>query len=242
MLSRSGMWICSILGRRPCPAGSARRSVMVASGTAERICYGAGAEAECLYPIRRSRRAGARRWERRTAARWFPRSAAATALHRRGARDGAQDFGAGGLPILHGAQLGLQPGILLPEISHHVRGKRGHSLKSICTGPGGTAPNQQERAGPEFNFTGRSVNSMGVSIIPSLAHRGQRHLWSRLSRKRRLVQVPGLETSVSLEVMNSSSTGMPSLVFWMPRLIAGMMSSGFVTRSPWPPKARAIAA
>ena len=44
--------------------------------------------------------------------------------------------------------------------------------------------------------------------------------------------VPGLETSVSLEVMNSSSTGMPSLVFSMPRLIAGMMSSGLVTRSP----------
>ena len=45
-------------------------------------------------------------------------------------------------------------------------------------------------------------------------------------------QVPGLETSVSLLVMNSSSTGMPSLVFWMPRWMAGMMSSGFVTRSP----------
>ena len=45
-------------------------------------------------------------------------------------------------------------------------------------------------------------------------------------------QVPGLETSVSLLVMNSSSTGTPSLVFWMPRWMAGMMSSGFVTRSP----------
>ena len=45
-------------------------------------------------------------------------------------------------------------------------------------------------------------------------------------------QVPGLETSVSLLVMNSSSTGMPSLVFSMPRLMAGMMSSGLVTRSP----------
>ena len=46
------------------------------------------------------------------------------------------------------------------------------------------------------------------------------------------VQVPGRDTSVSFEVMNSSSTGMPSLVFAMPRWIAGMMSSGFVTRSP----------
>ena len=46
------------------------------------------------------------------------------------------------------------------------------------------------------------------------------------------LNTPGRETSVSLLVMNSSSTGMPSFVFWMPRWIAGMMSSGFVTRSP----------
>jgi hypothetical protein len=45
-------------------------------------------------------------------------------------------------------------------------------------------------------------------------------------------QVPGLATSVSLDVMNSSSTGMPSFVFSMPRLIAGIISSGLVTRSP----------
>jgi hypothetical protein len=44
--------------------------------------------------------------------------------------------------------------------------------------------------------------------------------------------VPGRDTSVSLLVMNSSSTGTPSLVLAMPRLIAGMMSSGLVTRSP----------
>ena len=41
------------------------------------------------------------------------------------ARDRTQDRGAGGLPILHRAQLCLQTGILLPEISHQVRGKRG---------------------------------------------------------------------------------------------------------------------
>jgi hypothetical protein len=45
-------------------------------------------------------------------------------------------------------------------------------------------------------------------------------------------QVPGRATSVSLEVMNSSSTGTPSCVFWMPRLIAPTISSGLVTRSP----------
>jgi hypothetical protein len=48
----------------------------------------------------------------------------------RRAGDGAQDFG---------AQLSLQSGVLLPEIGHHIRGKRGHSLKSFragsrCTG------------------------------------------------------------------------------------------------------------
>ena len=44
--------------------------------------------------------------------------------------------------------------------------------------------------------------------------------------------VPGRDTSVSFEVMNSSSTGTPSLVLAMPRWIAGTMSSGLVTRSP----------
>ncbi|MEA2896906.1 MAG: hypothetical protein QOJ84_2521 [Bradyrhizobium sp.] len=47
-----------------------------------------------------------------------------------------------------------------------------------------------------------------------------------------LVYVPGRDTSVSFDVMNSSSTGTPSFVFAMPRFIAGTMSSGFVTRSP----------
>lgn len=48
----------------------------------------------------------------------------------------------------------------------------------------------------------------------------------------RQLHVPGRETFVSLQVMNSSSTGMPACVFSMPRLIAGTMSSGLVTRSP----------
>jgi hypothetical protein len=54
----------------------------------------------------------------------------------RGACDGAQDFGAGGLAVSHGAQLSLQPGILLPEIRHHVRGKRGHSKSPFARGWG----------------------------------------------------------------------------------------------------------
>ena len=45
-------------------------------------------------------------------------------------------------------------------------------------------------------------------------------------------QVPGRDTSVSLLVMNSSRTGTPSLVFAMPRRIAGTMSSVVVMRSP----------
>src|SRR5919197_1933457 len=55
-----------------------------------------------------------------------------------------------------------------------------------------------------------------------------RHRW--LSGRLLPPQVPGRDTSVSLLVMNSSSTGTPSWVLAMPRLMAGMMSSGFVTR------------
>ena len=40
------------------------------------------------------------------------------------------------------------------------------------------------------------------------------------------------ETAVSLEVMNSSSAGVPFLVCSMPRRMAGTMSATFVTRSP----------
>jgi hypothetical protein len=65
-------------------------------------------------------------------------------------------------------------------------------------------------------------------IIPSRAHLGQRHraifpvalvLGSGRERPKIVYvgrlghHVPGLETSVSFDVMNSSSTGMPSLVF-----------------------------
>ena len=41
-----------------------------------------------------------------------------------------------------------------------------------------------------------------------------------------------LEMLVSLQVMNSSSAGVPFRVCSMPRLIAGTISSGSVTRSP----------
>lgn len=68
--------------------------------------------------------------------------------------------------------------------------------------------------GPDYHiFCGRSQRPRGAA-------------------ETRLPHVPGRDTSVSLLVMNSSSTGTPSFVFWMPRLIAGMMSSGLVTRSP----------
>ena len=50
------------------------------------------------------------------------------------------------------------------------------------------------------------------------------------------------ETSTSWEVMNSSSAGRPARVASMPRRMAGTISSGVSIRSPWPPKARAIAA
>ena len=41
-----------------------------------------------------------------------------------------------------------------------------------------------------------------------------------------------LEISVSLQVMNSSKAGTPASVCSIPRLIAGMISSGSVIRSP----------
>jgi hypothetical protein len=50
------------------------------------------------------------------------------------------------------------------------------------------------------------------------------------------------EISVSFDVMNSSRAGFPSFVAPIPRWIAGIMSSVCSIRSPWPPKARAIAA
>ncbi len=56
---------------------------------------------------------------------------------------------------------------------------------------------------------------------------------------------PGLqnfEIAVSLAVMNSTSAGTPSRVLSIPRRIAGTISARSVTRSPWPPKARAMAA
>ena len=83
-----------------------------------------------------------------------------------------------------------------------------------------------------------------TSAMPRLGHEivSASRLWRIDSTPSHHAHVPGRETSVSLLVMNSSSTGMPSLVFAMPRRIAGMISSGLVTRSPWPPKARAMAA
>ena len=41
-----------------------------------------------------------------------------------------------------------------------------------------------------------------------------------------------VEVVISLAVMNSSSAGVPSWVFRMPRVIAGMISFGSVIRSP----------
>src|SRR5215510_12445771 len=51
-----------------------------------------------------------------------------------------------------------------------------------------------------------------------------------------------IEKSSAFSVMNSRSAGTPSCVFTMARLMAGTISEGSVTRSPWPPNARAIAA
>ncbi len=51
-----------------------------------------------------------------------------------------------------------------------------------------------------------------------------------------------MEKSTAFSVMNSRRQGTPSCVFTMARLMAGTISPGSVTRSPWPPKARAMSA
>ena len=51
-----------------------------------------------------------------------------------------------------------------------------------------------------------------------------------------------IEKSTAFSVMNSRSAGLPSCVCLIARLMAGMISPGSVTRSPWPPKALAMSA
>ncbi len=79
----------------------------------------------------------------------------------RRAGDGAQDFGAAGLAIPGGAQFGQQPGVFPREISHNIRGKRGHSLKSIS--PGGPGLNNKH-ACPGSQFKYRLV-SRGIRLF-----------------------------------------------------------------------------
>src|SRR5665647_2651739 len=88
---------------------------------------GASAEAEHLHPLavlgNTKRNAGS---AEQTGAGFGDLLQRLLGVTRR-AGNGAQDFGTAGLAIPGGAQLSLQPGVLLPEIGHHVRGKRGHS-------------------------------------------------------------------------------------------------------------------
>ncbi len=51
-----------------------------------------------------------------------------------------------------------------------------------------------------------------------------------------------IEKSTAFSVMNSRSAGVPSCVCLIARLMAGTISAGSVTRSPWPPKALAMSA
>ena len=50
------------------------------------------------------------------------------------------------------------------------------------------------------------------------------------------------ENVISLAVRNSSRAGVPSSVLAIARLMAGTISPGSLTRSPWPPRARAKSA
>src|SRR4029078_5388291 len=51
-----------------------------------------------------------------------------------------------------------------------------------------------------------------------------------------------IEKSSAFSVMNSSSAGTPSRVLATARRMAGTMSWGWLTRSPWPPSALAKSA
>ena len=54
--------------------------------------------------------------------------------------------------------------------------------------------------------------------------------------------IPGIEIATSCEVMNSSKAGWPASVAATARRTAAPISPGSVTRSPQPPRSRAIAA
>jgi hypothetical protein len=75
----------------------------------------------------------------------------------------------------------------------------------------------------------RIASAMESDLSPRAGRGGN---CQRASREHPPSHVPGRETSVSLLVMNSKSTGMPAFVFSMPRLIAGTMSLGRMMRSP----------
>src|SRR3954454_5287816 len=136
----------------------------------------------------------------------------------------SEDFGAGGLTVMGGPQLVGKPGVLGLEIDCHITGNRAHEQIHLARRP--RAPGSICRLLPGGN---NMPAHQGDYFIPSVS--GPAQSWPNSGKTAR-IQVPGLATSVSLEVMNSSSTGMPSLVLSMPRLIAGTISSGFVTRSP----------
>jgi hypothetical protein len=69
-------------------------------------------------------------------------------------------------------------------------------------------------------------------LTPTLSPLAGRGRDPRSGRVRGAPPHPKRETSTAFSVMNSSSAGVPSRVFSMPRRIAGTISSGSVTRSP----------
>ena len=105
---------------------------------------------------------------------------AATARHRPSAGDGAQDFGAGGLAFArHARNSALQPGVLLPEISHHVRGSAVIHSNPFRPVPAGTEAQISKAWAACTGAQGRAFRQPGGRcrpIIPFRAHLGQRRL------------------------------------------------------------------
>ena len=123
--------------------------------------------------------------------------------------------------------------------------------------PGGTGDSVNGPIEPRSQARARRSSRRGLRAYradhrpPGLPNVGREPSVSAPARKaaRRQSRPPtggsghqNFETEVSLAVMNSRRAGCPSRVARIPRSMAGTISPGSVTRSPWAPNARAIAA
>ena len=125
---------------------------------------------------------------------------------------------------------------------------RRHTGSWICTTPmnppmaaSGAASLSLPNAPVRPKVKSGSISNPGVPRAAGLLLLSQGQTWWGRG-KTPPVLPQNLETRVSFAVMNSSSAGLPAWVCSIPRWIAALISPGCVTRSPYPPNARAIAA